>query len=293
MVLSGPMTKPSGWTVLPCLAFAGPPALAAAPSAPGGGWGWLPLTLALSVAGHLLLGRGLKALWSAVHPLAGGTPEAGRYERTVYGTPARAMHEVVALVLASGLLLWVAIGLYEPWLVALSLAVFIAALVLDLLRWERVSASADFVWFQRGLGKKLHQVDIENIRDLSVTEQEVGGFSFRHGRRNRVCRLNLRMNDKRIVALPKTDAHGGLASVEAVAQHIRKRQQLLNDAAARRRDGVKPAVSAPPAAAASPSQSEKDMLRALKRLRQQAAAAPAPPRLNSEVAPAKRPAARR
>jgi hypothetical protein len=267
------------------MAMAAAPAVAAVkaagPVSPGGGWWWLPITLALAVGSHLLLGRCLKAVLSAIWPLASGAPEACGYERGVYGTPARAMHEIVGVVLASGVLLWIAIGLGQPWLVALSLAVFAAALALDLSRWERVSASADFVWFQRGLWQKLHQVDIQNIHDVSVTEQDAGGFSFLHGRHNRVCRLNLCMDDKRMVALPKTDAFSNIDSVEAVANHIRRRQQLVSDMAAKRHGGgASPGLAAPKAANSaprSPSESERDMLRALKRLRKQAAAAGPPP----------------
>mgnify|MGYP002141142635 CR=1 FL=1 len=37
---------------------------------------------------------------------------------------------------------------------------------LDLRRWERVAVSANNLWFQRGLGQKVHQVALENIRDV-------------------------------------------------------------------------------------------------------------------------------
>ncbi len=56
-----------------------------------------------------------------------------------------------------------------------------------------------------------------------------GGFTLRHGRNNAVCRLMLRLNDKHVVALPKTDANSGLADVEAVANHVRARQQQSED----------------------------------------------------------------
>ena len=220
----------------------------------------LPFMLALAVALHLLIGRGAKALASAVWPLASGELEVGGYERRVYGTAERAMLEVVGVVMAAGLVLWIAMAWGWGWLGALGLLMVIGAVVLDLMRWERVTVSASYVWFQRGFGRKVHQVAIENIRDVSVAEVEARGFTLRHLNRNRVCRLNMRMNDKRVVALPKTDAHSELDAVETLANHIRTRQQLSQD----RQAGKKP------------SSPDREMIRELKRLRERAQLAEAP-----------------
>ena len=140
-----------------------------------------------------------------VYPLASGELEVGGYERRVYGTADRAMLEVVALVLAAGLVMWVGLTWSWGWVGFLGFLLLLGGVGLDLARWERVTMSASYVWFQRGFGRKVHQVDIENIHDVTVSEMDAPGFTLRHLNRNRVCRLNMRMKDKRVVALPQTD----------------------------------------------------------------------------------------
>jgi hypothetical protein len=215
----------------------------------------LPFMVAFGVAGHAVLSRLLKVVLWAWSPLATGEPEAATYERRVYHTAVRPMMEVVAAAAASGLLLWAAAvtGSRLAWLAAF--AAFAATLLLDVLRWERVAISANNLWFQRGFRGTVHQVAVDNIRDLSVDESEVGGLTLRHGRRNRVVRLSIRMADKRMVALPKTDGHSGQESVEAVANHLRMRlQQQLDRAAARRKAGARDGAGSPPSSAANAQQ---------------------------------------
>jgi hypothetical protein len=236
----------------------------------------LPFMLAIALAGHVLMGRGAKALAASVSPLATGEPEAAGYERRVYGTAERAMLEVVALVLAAGVVLWVGAAWGKAWLGFIGCLLLLGAVGLDMLRWERVTVSANFVWFQRGLGHTVHQVAIENIRDVSVTEAEAPGFTLRHLNRNRVCRITMRMNDKRVVALPKTDAHSELDAVETLANHIRTRQQLAGDRDAVKRSGVRGSQAAAEAAK-QPGSLDREMMRELKRLRQQAQSPPLPP----------------
>lgn len=235
---------------------------------------WLPIGLAFGIAAHVYLARALKAVLGASLPLASGAPEAGSYVRAVYGTPGRATLEIAGLAVAAGLLFGVALTVGSPWLGWGGAAVLAGALALDVRRWERVAASADFVWFQRGFGQKVHQIAIENIRDISISERDDTSFTLRHLRRNRVCRLNLRMEDKRVVALPKTDAYTGLEGVESVANHIRTRQQLAAELAARRQGGARPP--------APPSPDDKAMRRELRRLRA-AADKPAMPTLDREI----------
>jgi hypothetical protein len=229
----------------------------------------LPFMLALALAGHVLLSRAAKAVASSARPLASGEPEMAAYERRVYTSTDRAMLEVVGLVLASGIVLWVGMTWSMGWLTALGVLMLLGAVALDLMRWERVTVSASYVWFQRGLGHTVHQVAIENIRDVNVVESEVEGFSLRYLNRNRVCRLTMRMKDKRVVALPKTDAFAELDAVEALANAIRTRQQMLGD-----RESVKRSSDAGSEAAAHaarmPSSADREMMRELKRLRQQA-----------------------
>jgi hypothetical protein len=229
----------------------------------------LPFLLALGVAGHAALSRALKAvLWSWA-PLATGEPQSAAYERQVYHTADRPMQEVVALAAAAGLLLWLALvtGHVAWW--PLPLAVFVAALGLDLLRWERVAVSANHLWFQRGWHGRVHQVALENIRDVNVSETDGHALTLRHGRRGRLVRLAVRMSDRRVVALPKTDAANGAPAVAAVAHQLRLRLAHLRDRAARRLD-VRPALtSATPEATA---EQDRQLRLALLRLRQAAAA---------------------
>ena len=189
----------------------------------------LPVMLAFGVALHAVIARSVKAVLAAARPLASGEPEACSYERRVYHTAAPQMQGVVVAALAAGLLLWLAYVAGSAWLGALGLLGVLGAVALDLWWWERVTASASYLWFQRGFRGRVHQVLIDNIRDISVEEAEAGGFTLRHGRNNAVCRLMLRLHDKHVVALPKTDAYGALADVEAVANHVRSRIQQADD----------------------------------------------------------------
>lgn len=257
--------------------LAGLPVLAHAAHGPSAaGWLTLPIMLALAVGVHGLIGRGLKALLSSVKPLATGELEVAGYERRVYGTAERAMLQVVGLVLLAGLLSWVGVSWSLGWIGVLALPALLAALTLDLLHWERVSVSANYVWFQRGLGHSVHQIAIENIREVSVSEAEVKGFTLRHGQHNRIGRLNLRMSDKRVVALPKTDALGELDAVEAAANHIRTRQLLAADRHAVKRSAERGSAAAAEAAH-QPAAMDADMRRELKRLRQRAQGPELPP----------------
>lgn len=231
----------------------------------------LPFLLALAVGLHVVAGRGLKALVASMMPLASGQPESGGYSRSVYGTPDRAMLEVVGLVLASGLVMWIGSTWSWGWIIFLGVLMLVGALALDLHRWERVTVSANYVWFQRGLGSTVHQVAIENIHDVNVTEEDAEGFSPRHLTANRVCRLTMRMSDKRVVALPKTDAYTDLEAVETLANLIRTRQQLADARQAVKRSGDRGSEAAA-AAAAEPPTKDKEMMRELRRLRQRAQA---------------------
>ena len=181
----------------------------------------LPMAVGAALGTHVLASRAVKAVLWSTSPLSGGEPQAYSYERNVYRTAETGAMQIVALALATGLLVWVAGASGSGWLWLLAALAWVATLGLDLLRWERVAVSANNLWFQRGLGQTVHQVAFENIRDVAVEERDVQGLTLRHGNRNRVCRLQVRMNDKRVVALPKTDAHTGLDAVEEVANVAR------------------------------------------------------------------------
>ncbi len=236
----------------------------------------LPVMLAFGVALHALIARVVKTVLSAARPLASGEPEACGYERRVYHTAVPQMQGVVAAALMAGLVLWLGYVSGSGWIGALGVLAVLAAVGLDLWWWERVTASATYLWFQRGFRGHVHQVLIDNIRDITVDESDAGGFTLRHGRHNAVCRLMLRLNDKHTVALPKTDANSALAEVEAVANHVRARKLQSED---RRKLGeaqARGARAAAQAAQQAPSQNA-EMLRELRKLRQKALSPDLPP----------------
>ncbi len=226
----------------------------------------LPFLVALAVAAHALASRIVKAVLWAWSPLAIGEPEAFSYERRVYHTADAAMLQVIGLAAAAGFAAWAGVVLETAWAAAVAVPLFVGALVLDLRRWERVAASASALWFQRGFFARVHQIDAENIRDITVEETEAGGFTLRHGFHNRVARLKVRMNDKRVAALPKTDAAGGLDGLEAVANHVRLRMDHLRH---RRAAKMSPqeAGAAADAAAQAPRSDDDDLRRTLRQLR--------------------------
>jgi hypothetical protein len=230
----------------------------------------LPFMLALGVAAHALLSRLLKVVLWAWSPLATGEPEAATYERRVYHSADMPMTQVIAAAALSGLPWWLALATGSWLLCVAGVAAIAAVLALDVLRWERVAVSAHNLWFQRGFGGRVHQVVMDNIRDAHVEETEAEGFTLRRGRKNnRLVRLNVRMKDKRVVALPKTDAEGGREAVQAVADHLRLclRQARENQSVLPRRGVLQPSASegAPPAPVGTPE--DEELQRALARLR--------------------------
>lgn len=240
----------------------------------------LPLLVAFAVGLHAVLARAAKAVVASARPLATGEIEACGYDRSVHATAASQTMGIVAVALAAGFALWLGFAGGWAWAWALGWLGVAAAVALDLWWWERVAASASYLWFQRGWSGRVHQVLIDNIRDIEVAESASGGFTLRHGRRNASARLMLTLLDGSRVALPRTDAHGGLDAVEAVANHVRARRQQssdrrsLSDAEARAGEAAAAAAQAPPSRDAA-------MLLELRRLRQKA--------LSPELPPAVRP----
>ncbi len=231
--------------------------------------------LGLGLGLHWFVARAAKAVAWSVQPLATGEAEAFRYERAIYHTARPEMLQVIALALCGGLLFWCALQWGPRWLWVPGLLVVAAAVALDLLRWERVSASANFLWSQRGLGGDVKQVAIENIHELSVEERDVRGFTFRHGTQNRLCRLRVRLADNEAVKLPWTDAYTGLDDVEAMANHLRARQMIRGDRQSLQR-AQDQASAAARAAALQPPSRDPELVRELKRLRRGALAPDVP-----------------
>lgn len=229
----------------------------------------LPFALAFGMAAHAGVSRGVKLVLWAWSPLATGEPEAATYDRSVYHCAEKRMMQVCAAAAASGLL-WLVFmaggGVLWWWLSVLALAAVVA---FDVSSWERVAVSGHYLWFQRGFRGKVHQVAMENIRDGSIEETEVRGFTLRHGTHNRLVRLNVRLSDKRVVALPKTDGYGGLEAVEAVNDYLRMRLQQLRDQETQRgRRTVRAQLDLPSADDSTPSpSSDDDLQRDLARLR--------------------------
>ena len=224
------------------------------------------MAVAAAGAAHYLGSRAVKAVLWSVSPLSTGEPQAYAYERDVWRTAEPATLQVQAAVLGSGLVVWLGAVAGQSWLSGLGVLAWIGALLFDLQRWERVAVSANNLWFQRGFWEKVHQVAYENIRDAHIEEKDAGGFTLRRGRDNRVCRLQVRMKDKRVVALPKTDAHSGLADVEEVANQLRQRLRHLEDREAMKRSEAAAHEAAQQAAVAAPS-GDAELRQALRKLR--------------------------
>ncbi len=292
---SQPFLRPRRMPPLPALRDLGAAARLVLPTLALVAWGasWQPLSFVdglqlafmagLALALHVLVGRCAKGVAVQLSPLVRGESAIGGYARQVYGTPLPAVADVAALVLASGVL--GGLGLRgQPGAMALGAALWLAAIALDLRRWERVAVSPNFVWFQRGLGRTTHQVAIENLRDVAVVHHTVRGASLRHlhrlGQPQPVCRLTLRMKNKRVVALPKTDGRADRAAVEHVARLIRDRLAPAAQPAATSCMPPADTSFAPPIVAQASAQ-DRDLRRALRRLRRQAACAaptvPTPP----------------
>lgn len=231
----------------------------------------LPMSVAAALGTHALASRAVKAVLWSTSPLSVGEPQAYSYERNVYRTAEMPAMQVVAAAIGTGLLVWVAGVVGSGWLWLLAALAWAGTLGLDLLRWERVAVSANNLWFQRGMGQKVHQVAFENIRDVAVEEKDAKGFTLRHGTHNRVCRLQIRMKDKRVVALPKTDAHHELADVEEVANQLRQRLRHLEDRMGLKRSSEE-ASRAAKQAAEQPPTGDDELQLALRRLRAQALA---------------------
>jgi hypothetical protein len=235
----------------------------------------LPMTVAASLGAHVIASRGVKAVLWSTSPLSTGEPQAFTYERNVYRTAEAQVTQVVAAVLGAGVLLWLGGVRGAGWITVFGVLVWLGGFGLDLARWQRVAVSASNLWFQRGLGQTVHQIAVENIRDVAIEERDVRGLTLRHGRNNRVCRLNVRMKDKRIVALPKTDAHTGLGDVEEVANQLRTRLRQLEDRESLQRSQTKGEAAAKEVAGRTPAE-EDEMRRALRRLRRGATAPDVP-----------------
>jgi hypothetical protein len=237
----------------------------------------LPVFLALGVALHAVVARAAKAVIAAARPLATGEPEIAGYARRVYHTADPQMLQVIAVALGSGLLLWAAALTTSGWAWLLGVLAVGGAVGLDLLWWHRVAVSGESVWFQRGLQHTVHQVAIENIREVSVDEAEADVLTLRRGRNARVARVVLHLRDGTQAPLPKTDADGGLEEVEEVANQIRARQVHLSGRDALSRAESEAARNAAAAAAASdPTSATAQQREALRKLRQKALAPEAP-----------------
>jgi hypothetical protein len=235
----------------------------------------LPMALAAAVLTHVLASRAIKAVLWSTSPLSSGEPQAYTYERDVYRTAETATMQIVGLVLFSGLVVWLGSVRGSGWIVFLGVLAWLGAVGLDLRRWERVAVSANNLWFQRGFGHTVHQVAFENIYDVAVEEDDAKGFTLRYGPNNRVCRLQVRMNDKHVIALPKTDANSGIEAVEEMANQMRQRLRHREDSQSMRLAEEK-ATQAARDAAAPVSAEEAEMRLALQRLRSGALAPDVP-----------------
>ncbi|MCU0775845.1 MAG: hypothetical protein MUC74_15515 [Ideonella sp.] len=229
----------------------------------------LPVLVGLGLGAHALLAGAAKGVIASARPVTDDEPTTAHYERRVYRTADAAMLQVAAVAAAAGGLAWLGVALDAGWPWALALLALGAAVALDLNRWERVGTSPTAVWVQRGVRGRPHRIPLEQVLDLRVEEEDVGGFTLRHGTHNRVARLWLRLPDQKALALPVTDADQGLEGVEAVANQIRSRKAQMDSRHDMARAEAEASRRAREAAAAGPSPDAEARL-ALRRLREKA-----------------------
>lgn len=198
---------------------------------------FLLLAMALSCAflAHASLSWLLKSLLWAWSPLAQGEVEAFAYQRAVYRTADLNLRPVVMVVAGAGVA-WGG-GLVCPAPISMLLMfsgvlAILAALVMDLQRWERVAVTSSSLWFQRGFGHTVHHLSIHNIAEVTVQERDERLATLRRWRGNRNIRLSVQMSDNRVVTLPKTDVRSGADAVEQVANFMRHRLQQIREVAA-------------------------------------------------------------
>jgi hypothetical protein len=197
---------------------------------------FLLLVLALfgALIAHAALSWSTKALLWLWSPLARDEVEEKVYQRAVYRTADPALRPVIGMAAAAGLA-W-GLGLvwqsgFSSWLMFSGVMAVMAALVMDLQRWDRVAVTASFVWFQRGFGNTVHRVSLNNVIEVLVQEKDEPCITLRRWRKSRSARLAIRTADKRLVSLPKTDAFSGLESIEIMANFLRHRLQKNREAA--------------------------------------------------------------
>lgn len=229
----------------------------------------LPVMVALGLGAHAVIAGAAKGVIASARPVTGDEPTTAHYERRVYRTADPSMLQVAATAGGAGLLAWLGVALGAGWPWGLALAGLAVAVMLDLQRWERVGASPTAVWVQRGVRGEPRRIPYEQVLDLRVEEEDVGGLTLRHGTRNRVARLWLRLPDQKAVALPVTDADQGLEGVEAVANQIRSRKAQMDSRHDMARAEAEAARRAREAAAAGPSADAEARL-ALRRMREKA-----------------------
>jgi hypothetical protein len=218
----------------------------------------LPVAIAFGLGLHSCAARTLKAFLSKLRPLAVSEPAIAGYERGVYDSTQPAMLLVATVAIGGGAMLWYAAYTAQTlaWLGCVGL--LLLAVLLDIALWQRVEVSADYVWFRRGFAGSVHQVVIDNIRDVTI-EREPAGLTLRRGVRSVSVRLKMRMKDRYVAALPKA---GHADDVAAVARQIDHRLATIRvEKAARPVD---------------PDRKLRRALRKLQREQAQPASAPAP-----------------
>jgi hypothetical protein len=190
------------------------------------------IALPCAFLAHASLSWLLKSLLWAWSPLAQGEVEAFAYQRAVYRTADRSLRPVLMVVAGAGVA-WGG-GLVCPAPIAMMLMfsgvlAILAALVMDLQRWERVAVTSSSLWFQRGFGHKVHHLSLHNVAEVIVHEKDERLATLRHWRGNRSIRLCVRMSEKQVVTLPKTDVFSGAEAVEQVANFMRHRLQQIRE----------------------------------------------------------------
>jgi hypothetical protein len=146
----------------------------------------------------------------------------------VYHTADRPMLEIVGLAAGAGLVLWWPSATGWAACGPLAFVLLGVAVAVDVLRWERVAVSAHNLWFQRGYRSRVHQVALENIRDVrsrrakaTASPCATAATTARAAARAHEGQARRRLAQDRRAS--------GVDAVEAVANHLRMRLAQMRD----------------------------------------------------------------
>lgn len=185
--------------------------------------------IAAAVALERAVQQGLRAAWLAHEPLSGEHTDSVVYHRSLW-TPGEAdLLGVAGLLALSGALAAASLfgGTGSLWL---ALPAWLAALALDLARWQRVAASVKFVSWRRGWRRSARRIAVSDLREVSVVERSAFGSRWPALARPRVGYVALLLRNGKAVKLPRNGAlFGGDTEVERLANFVRLQMDMVAD----------------------------------------------------------------